>query len=1048
MAAIYGKTLYPPLVESSLPAFDMEEQCLFYFNVSTLNNFDEIKHIQVTIINQKTNKNALSPTLWMNGIKFVPMNEVFFDKDKDQYYFIINKSDLEKEFENTFYKIQIRFSAIDFDKDEQIALYEEEIDRLTAENAESALVIEARESDIETTTDDMTSWDVINLYSPFNTINEIALNYKDKVKSIQEDPTKTEEEKEEEITTLTTQEQSKIDQIATDNGFLNIKTKLSDIKTLYDTLVGDIKTIINEDATLSDEDRAAIHTKIDEAEVLIQAEYTELDKDDMYLVGTFKADYQVMMDKIIAAVDNGDLTKSKVLTEINTAYSTASTTVSLLIGYWTIDIELYEEKVSGFAFLDKKRVEDYSGKIDEWTTIIEDLEALISRNTKQISIYEEWIVIAATQPTNYWLNDNVDSFSEFSTVCLIKAIPKPLVSIIGLSETSSDNEVIYYNNANYEFIGKYDTNGDPEESLKFYRFTLKDKFGNVLDTSDDVYEEIISYVFNYSFSEEETYTIILSTTSKNGYVTEMETNIRIVDNSENLPPFTITTVADGENEGRIGVKISSTGINLFSGSLIIRRASSRKGFMHWEDIIIKNYYNATVNETFYDYAIESGVWYQYGIQIKTNPYQRSKMIKTEEPAINEFEDMFLYENGTQFKVKFNSSVSNYKRVVLESKVNTIGSAYPFITRNAKTNYKEFTISGLIHSITDTNNLFTNKNDLFYGEDIVALYDEYNKTNGISQFYDYTLEREFRERVLSFLNNGNIKLYKSSTEGNMLVRLTNVNLTPEATTHRLMYSFTATVSEIADFSLATMIESGLMNFDPWKNILFLENKVGQVYGKLNGENIFPLTEQKYNRETTRYIYTVKELSNVRVEAPEGTEINFIQEGSDGTFTVYVGSNGFYYFDKNIRLSYLSVNSFGEECQVDYLAVLNKVDNISNIYSMIYTYTIDGQIIDNFALDEDICIAIEDKYKSVGEDIDVMLDAITGITVETEPGAVLYINNVTKNGTEKMKFKVGDTGVYCIKDAVDIKSLTIEYQGRPSCPANVRYDCLLKRGVKIG
>ena len=45
------------------------------------------------------------------------------------------------------------------------------------------------------------------------------------------------------------------------------------------------------------------------------------------------------------------------------------------------------------------------------------------------------------------------------------------------------------------------------------------------------------------------------------------------------------------------------------------------------------------------------------------------------------------------------------KLLLESKVDTIGSKHPFIFRNGNVGYKEFPISGLISYLSDENDLF-------------------------------------------------------------------------------------------------------------------------------------------------------------------------------------------------------------------------------------------------------------------------------------------------------------------------------------------------------
>jgi hypothetical protein len=50
-------------------------------------------------------------------------------------------------------------------------------------------------------------------------------------------------------------------------------------------------------------------------------------------------------------------------------------------------------------------------------------------------------------------------------------------------------------------------------------------------------------------------------------------------------------------------------------------------------------------------------------------------------------------------------VSTYKPTILENKIETIGSKYPFIFRNGNVNYKEFALSGLLSYLSDEDELF-------------------------------------------------------------------------------------------------------------------------------------------------------------------------------------------------------------------------------------------------------------------------------------------------------------------------------------------------------
>jgi hypothetical protein len=50
------------------------------------------------------------------------------------------------------------------------------------------------------------------------------------------------------------------------------------------------------------------------------------------------------------------------------------------------------------------------------------------------------------------------------------------------------------------------------------------------------------------------------------------------------------------------------------------------------------------------------------------------------------------------------------------------------------------------------------------------------------------ERRFRNEVLKWLNNGEPKVFRSPTEGNFIVRLMNVSLTPDEKLGRMIYTF--------------------------------------------------------------------------------------------------------------------------------------------------------------------------------------------------------------------------------------------------------------------
>ena len=164
-----------------------------------------------------------------------------------------------------------------------------------------------------------------------------------------------------------------------------------------------------------------------------------------------------------------------------------------------------------------------------------------------------------------------------------------------------------------------------------------------------------------------------------------------------------------------------------------------------------------------------------------------------EPVMLLLDHMFLTAEDRQLKIKYNPQVSSFKKVVSESKTDTIGSKYPYIRRNADVYYSSFPISGIIAAAMDEDGIFTTKEEL-YG-DTEGYYEEYNENNNISAHQDFIYERFFREKVEEFLYADGAKLFRSPSEGNILVRLMDINLTPNQQLGRRIWSFTATAYEI-------------------------------------------------------------------------------------------------------------------------------------------------------------------------------------------------------------------------------------------------------------
>ena len=169
-----------------------------------------------------------------------------------------------------------------------------------------------------------------------------------------------------------------------------------------------------------------------------------------------------------------------------------------------------------------------------------------------------------------------------------------------------------------------------------------------------------------------------------------------------------------------------------------------------------------------------------------------------------FEHTYLFDNTINFCIKFNPKVSSFKDTRLEQKVETIGSQYPFFQRNGSVAYKEFQISGLISRLAETI-----ENDKKYREFTPS--ENTTLPNGFST--DLTannieLERQYKIKILDWLNNGKPKVFKSPTEGNFIVRLSNISLTPEEKLGRMLHNFSCTATEIAEYNYENLLKYNL------------------------------------------------------------------------------------------------------------------------------------------------------------------------------------------------------------------------------------------------
>ena len=474
-----------------------------------------------------------------------------------------------------------------------------------------------------------------------------------------------------------------------------------------------------------------------------------------------------------------------------------------------------------------------------------------------------------------WLANNLNYFSEWSAVTLIRGISQPNISIKDINGASLNRTHLYVD-GKVSFTEPLDNEKLKSYNLKLYNQTT----GELLQSSGEL--ESIDNKINYSIRKHLqngiNYQLALEITTTNFYtldspklynfsisnkltpfseiqVTAIKNNkkgcieINILNKAyqeqqEETGPDEFQYIAnnamligsslyfnyteqsqdykDGNNKiinapylrldiekdiaksydndsGQLMLNKKDT--NLLLGMyILIRRCSSRTNFQEWDTLGTIPIDSAKIKRAFWnDYTAEPGVWYKYAFIKCSSQGDYLSSYEMEEPVLLDCWDIFLSSKDKQLKIAFDPQITSFSTKMAESVVETIGSKYPFIRRNGKIKYKTFSLSGTITAFMDlgVNTFKSGKKNLY--QDSENYYYIYNQQNGVTPYTDIIYEKFFREEVIKFLEQNSVKLFRSLTQGNMLVKLTDISFTPNITLGRMIYTFSCTAYEISDGS---------------------------------------------------------------------------------------------------------------------------------------------------------------------------------------------------------------------------------------------------------
>ena len=205
-------------------------------------------------------------------------------------------------------------------------------------------------------------------------------------------------------------------------------------------------------------------------------------------------------------------------------------------------------------------------------------------------------------------------------------------------------------------------------------------------------------------------------------------------------------------------------------------------------------------------------------------------------------------------------------------MDTLGSTYPTIAYNGHAYYAEFPLSALVSAYMDEENLFMEK-------DFEVL-----STNPTAE--SVRIERKFRHKVETFLNDKRYKLFKTPTEAdkNIIVALTGATLSPQQSLNRMIYSFSTNAYEVAENTLSNLKDLKILKTGEWQDISSIEAQAerGQIAGTFDPSiELFDIIRQQQETKIDGYKYRVTALRTLKLANNADTPdvVTFLINGNE-------------------------------------------------------------------------------------------------------------------------------------------------------------------------
>lgn len=554
--------------------------------------------------------------------------------------------------------------------------------------------------------------------------------------------------------------------------------------------------------------------------------------------------YEVMWFSEESFVYDKESTKHYVEIPVKTFLSPDAQTESPSIPNYFKGIDEFYKLQMRFSPYRVRKEDEFSGR---WEYLLPEEEIWVAMNS------------------NFMIN-GYGKFSEWSSACLVKPISPPKLTLLGFEGFQNDIQDWYLDSiptAVFNFTGSYTTK-DASELLKSYRFQVISydytQFSEQGPDNNKVIEDSgwkllgeydalnINWTNRIQFENKKKYWIRYEIETVNGFNTSVyyliEPNFVSFPVSINLNVVAVPDLA--KVEVRLDTSlIDSTKVNKLS----ILRTSSRSGDESYDELVCFEITKPGVVK-YSDYFIESGVKYKYYVQPIGIDGNRGGMTEYQEVIVDYDYSWLIGENFTQASIEYNGTISAMKRVRRDTVIETIGGKFPVVASNSNVGYLDMTYSCTLTQHMDKENLFGGSYSEIFGglkDETADDYYQINLANKVDSYDEnYITEREFRNKFQDWIQDGKARVYKSNTEGLVLVRVVDFVATPVQQLGRLISNASFRMVEIGALTHDNLVQFGL------KKSEYTDEELREIYDRSK-----PYPSMVVNPALTGYSYVRKD-----------------------------------------------------------------------------------------------------------------------------------------------------------------------------------------------